>query len=198
MAPFIVAYVAQLGCARKAEMEPWKTMEPPAPGSPFMCGSTALVSSAWPLMLTAALRSQSAAEAVSTEWKTKSAALFTSTWIADPNLATVVATALWQSSSDSMSADTHSVLASTYSGVAPAIWRISPSVSAMLERASITTRAPSSRKRTAMACPKPREAPEMMATWPCRRGSLDMWPKSLYGRSPEAAIVCVRACAVRR
>jgi len=50
-------------------MEPCHTMEPPP--ARFMYGSAALVSRAWPLMLTAALRSQSSAVAVSTLWKMK-------------------------------------------------------------------------------------------------------------------------------
>ena len=173
-APFIVAYVAQLGCAKNEEMDPWNTMEAPAPGSPFMWGSACLVSSAWPLMFTAAERSQSSALAVSTLWNTNSAALFTSTWMAGPKRATVAATAAAHSASFSMSADTHSECAATYSADAPRTWDISPTVSAHGERDSITTLAPSSKKRTAIACPKPREAPDTMHVCPSSRGSVDL------------------------
>ena len=50
---------------------------------------------------------------------------------------------------------------------------MSATVSAHEERESITTKAPSSRKRTAMAAPKPREAPLMTHTLPASRGSAD-------------------------
>ena len=64
-------------------------------------------------MFTAALRSQSSAEAVSTLWNTKSAALFTSTSILPPRHAAAAAAALSQSASEPMSPETHSECSAT-------------------------------------------------------------------------------------
>ena len=54
----------------------------------FISGSTCFVTRAWPLMLTEALRSQSSAEAVSTDSNTKRAALLIRTCALGPNFAT--------------------------------------------------------------------------------------------------------------
>jgi hypothetical protein len=66
-------------------------------------GSRCLVSRAWPLMLTAALWSQSSADAVSTEWKMKVAALLISTCTVGPNALVTSTATFMQSSSEPMS-----------------------------------------------------------------------------------------------
>ena len=60
----------------------------------------------------------------------------------------------------------------------PSMLPMRASVSSQCERDNITTRAPSSTNRTAMAWPKPRDAPEITATLPAKRGSFDRCPTS--------------------
>mmetsp|Transcript_41572 Transcript_41572/g.115844 ORF Transcript_41572/g.115844 Transcript_41572/m.115844 type:complete len:217 (-) Transcript_41572:318-968(-) len=163
-------------------MLPWKTTL--ATLEALSSGSACLVTSACPMMLTAQVRAQSSAVASSMLRKTKRAALLTRMSQA-PHFARVASTSALTLSSSAMSVLQLMATSSTLPSK-PSMVPIFSSVLSQPPRLQQTTLQPSSTKRIAMASPKPREAPVMMATRPARRGSRLMRPTSLSSGAATA------------